>query len=636
MPLQRQGRLLGKKIQECYSTYYVLISLCESCFPPVYILFLIKSKFCYKTTFYKMSQLFLLIIASSHCLYQNITHLFIFFCGRPLKSDAKKDYSFIRYLQRSIWESMCWIIFCWSYYEASFLAKTTELQNLSRSCLDTTFISEPKQYLQIWQYFFWDAIYKHLFSARFTFCSDMFAAYQAFLYLLLYLCSASTIIKGTMGSCFSRCNSRKYSMATAWTTVYFTMLQMLPFMVVQIYIRFSFSVYSLQSLYLRATMAIFITRWYTVSLRTNALQAAMLSMLSPCTAIQTIVSILYVFICIITGIQSMLLYLLLLYYTESMSVICVSSCLITIFIVFLEACPLFAALRAHSIPKLLYIFCFTRRSIIFLRLYYAASVLFICRYMLQCVISFLQKRKYFFWIAVCIIEILRYSGYILGTSHATSIKEYSPKLQAVLQSVLSSYVSSTPAVTNQAIRCMCRSLQAIANTEFPMECRILYSLFFSKMFGKLYTVAAYRRHSILALYFLLLHMYTWKNSNISCVLVICILWCYFGVVIWYAKMHSITSFRLCFTACAMAYSGSTHTTTVFIFVLFACFARAYFTTLRLEKILLCRWTTVSIFMSGPFQYTPICCTRSFVTSVAFSGVIYICCRAFFCTENISS
>uniref|UniRef100_A0A6G7KU00 PDP63R n=1 Tax=African swine fever virus TaxID=10497 RepID=A0A6G7KU00_ASF len=64
MPLQRQECLLQKKIQEYYSTYYVFKSLYESCFPPVQILFLIKSKFCYKTTFYKMSQLFLLIIAS--------------------------------------------------------------------------------------------------------------------------------------------------------------------------------------------------------------------------------------------------------------------------------------------------------------------------------------------------------------------------------------------------------------------------------------------------------------------------------------------------------------------------------------------------------------------------------------------
>uniref|UniRef100_A0A6G7KTH4 PDP63R n=1 Tax=African swine fever virus TaxID=10497 RepID=A0A6G7KTH4_ASF len=90
MPLQRQECLLEKKIQECYSTYYVLVSLYESCFPPVQILFLIKSKFCYKTTFYKMSQLFLLIIASSHCLYQNITHLFIFFCGAINKVRGKK------------------------------------------------------------------------------------------------------------------------------------------------------------------------------------------------------------------------------------------------------------------------------------------------------------------------------------------------------------------------------------------------------------------------------------------------------------------------------------------------------------------------------------------------------------------
>lgn len=37
-----------------------------------------------------MSQLFLHIIASSHCLYQKITHLFIFFVGQPLRPDAKK------------------------------------------------------------------------------------------------------------------------------------------------------------------------------------------------------------------------------------------------------------------------------------------------------------------------------------------------------------------------------------------------------------------------------------------------------------------------------------------------------------------------------------------------------------------
>ncbi len=37
-----------------------------------------------------MSQLFLLIIASSHCLYQNITHLFIFFCGAINKVRGKK------------------------------------------------------------------------------------------------------------------------------------------------------------------------------------------------------------------------------------------------------------------------------------------------------------------------------------------------------------------------------------------------------------------------------------------------------------------------------------------------------------------------------------------------------------------
>ncbi len=37
-----------------------------------------------------MSQLFLLIIASSHCLYQNITHLFIFFCGAIIKVRGKK------------------------------------------------------------------------------------------------------------------------------------------------------------------------------------------------------------------------------------------------------------------------------------------------------------------------------------------------------------------------------------------------------------------------------------------------------------------------------------------------------------------------------------------------------------------
>lgn len=37
-----------------------------------------------------MSQLFLHIIASSHCLYQNITHLFIFFCGAAIKVQRKK------------------------------------------------------------------------------------------------------------------------------------------------------------------------------------------------------------------------------------------------------------------------------------------------------------------------------------------------------------------------------------------------------------------------------------------------------------------------------------------------------------------------------------------------------------------
>ncbi len=37
-----------------------------------------------------MSQPFLLIIASSHCLYQNITHLFIFFCGTAIKVHRKK------------------------------------------------------------------------------------------------------------------------------------------------------------------------------------------------------------------------------------------------------------------------------------------------------------------------------------------------------------------------------------------------------------------------------------------------------------------------------------------------------------------------------------------------------------------
>ncbi|UNZ12280.1 hypothetical protein [African swine fever virus] len=37
-----------------------------------------------------MSQLFLHIIASSHCLYQKITHLFIFFCGATIKTRRKK------------------------------------------------------------------------------------------------------------------------------------------------------------------------------------------------------------------------------------------------------------------------------------------------------------------------------------------------------------------------------------------------------------------------------------------------------------------------------------------------------------------------------------------------------------------
>ncbi len=46
-----------------------------------------------------MSQLFLHIIASSHCLYQNITHLFIFFVGRLLKSIAKKRLIFYQILK---------------------------------------------------------------------------------------------------------------------------------------------------------------------------------------------------------------------------------------------------------------------------------------------------------------------------------------------------------------------------------------------------------------------------------------------------------------------------------------------------------------------------------------------------------